>query len=60
MPSVSTIAQTAETSQLSIKSDIPPEPECVDIEPSGLEKLRQRMSPHLLYVVSTAQFLDIG
>ncbi|CAO3564728.1 unnamed protein product [Mortierella alpina] len=59
MPSVSTVAQTAETSQPSMKSDMPPEPECVDIEPSGFERLRQRMSPLLLYVVSTAQFLDI-
>ncbi|KAF9938360.1 hypothetical protein BGZ67_000265 [Mortierella alpina] len=58
-PSVSTITPTAETSQVSIKNDVPQEPGRVDTEVSDLEKLRQKMSPLLLYVVSTAQFLDI-
>ncbi|KAF9576808.1 hypothetical protein EC968_003315 [Mortierella alpina] len=59
LPSVPTIAQTAEASQFSIKSDMPLGSEHANMEISALEKLRQRMSPLLLYVVSTAQFLDI-
>ena len=34
--------------------------ESVSTKLSGLEGLREKMSPMLLYVVSTAQFLDIG
>ncbi|KAF9283456.1 hypothetical protein BGZ68_005342 [Mortierella alpina] len=59
LPAVSTVTQTAESSQFSIKDDMSSELERIDPEVSDLEKLRQRLSPLLLYVVSTAQFLDI-
>ena len=59
--SASTVTQTAETLQSPIKNDMPPETAHIDdTKVSDIEKLRQKMSPLLLYVVSTAQFLDIG
>ncbi|KAF9958434.1 hypothetical protein BGZ72_000353 [Mortierella alpina] len=58
--SASTVTQTAETPQSPIKNDMPPETAHIDdTKVSDIEKLRQKMSPLLLYVVSTAQFLDI-
>lgn len=36
---------------------IPPQPK---VEPQGFDKIREKLKPLLLYIVSLAQFLDIG
>lgn len=36
---------------------IPPRPK---VEPQGFDKIREKLKPLLLYIVSMAQFLDIG
>ncbi|KAF9194986.1 hypothetical protein BGZ51_005950 [Haplosporangium sp. Z 767] len=60
--SKSTIAQVPESSMESNHIDMSHETTIAvsaPPEPSSIEKLRQKLKPLLLYVVSTAQFLDI-
>ncbi|KAG0209367.1 hypothetical protein BGX28_010355 [Mortierella sp. GBA30] len=57
-PSSSPIVQSVELYKVPTNNHMQQEPKDIPA-PSGIDRLRSKMSPLLLYVVSTAQFLDI-
>ncbi|KAF9397293.1 hypothetical protein BGX21_009019, partial [Mortierella sp. AD011] len=60
-PSASTVVQipesTKDTSDKTMREST--QTTFVEKRPTGIESLREKLRPLLLYIVSTAQFLDI-